>query len=145
MAPVPLRQSLLRKLLAPSARTLLAAGMLALAGAVYSGWTFLPFLTGGRSGEAVIDTVETPSPDYARYTVRLLGRQDAYGMIDSDRRSLAPGDILPVLYLEKHPSRILSIELFVPWTRAIWLALFGFAALALGLRERALAKAGTGA
>ena len=138
----PLRQTVMRRLLTPSAKTLLTVGALALGGAFFTGWPFLPFVTGGAGGEAEIVRIETPTSDYARYAVRLIGvpGDSPHGFIESDRRNLAPGVVLPVIYMRDRPVRILPIEFFVPWTRPIWLALVGFAALALGLHEKDKAK-----
>jgi hypothetical protein len=140
MAPsqLPLRMSFIRRLLNPTPTVLFAVAILAFGGAVVSGQRYTAFLMGADVTQAEIIRVEKPSADYARYAVRLaaLPTGDVHGIVESDRRGLGPGVSMPVLYLTDYPNQILSIELFVPWTSAIWLTSLGLAALALGLRER---------
>jgi hypothetical protein len=140
MAPseVPLRLSFVKRLLKPTPTMLLVVAGLAFAGALFFGQRHIAFLTGASVSDAEIISIEAPSDDYARYAVRLLDLPGGkvHGIIESDRRHLTPGVTFPVLYLHDTPNQILSIELFVPWTRAIWLTLFGLAALLLGMIER---------
>ena len=129
---------LMRRILDPSAKTLFTVAAIAFAGAIFNGYPHAGFLLKGSVGDAEIVRVAEPSEEYARYTVRLIapGLSAAEGIIDSDRRSLPVGTIIPVLYRRDNPSRMLSVEIFVPWTRPLWLSMIGLAALGLGLRER---------
>jgi hypothetical protein len=135
---LPLRMSFIRRLLNPTPAVLFAVAALTFAGAVITGQHHFAFLMGAEASDGEIIRVETPSQDYSRYAVRLLALPDKgpHGIVESDRRNLTPGVTMPVLYLRDYPNRIISIELFVPWTRPIWLITLGLAALALGLRER---------
>jgi len=105
---------------------------------VFTGQHYFVFLMGAKATNAEIVRVEKPSADYARYAVRLtsLPGADVHGIVESDHRNLTTGVQMPVLYLRDYPNQILSVELFVPWTQAIWLTSLGLAALGLGLRER---------
>jgi hypothetical protein len=140
MAPsqLPLRMSFIRRLLNPTPPVLFTVAALAFGGAVFTGQHYFVFLMGAKATNAEIVRVEKPSADYARYAVRLtsLPGADVHGIVESDHRNLNTGVQMPVLYLRDYPNQILSVELFVPWTQAIWLTSLGLAALGLGLRER---------
>jgi hypothetical protein len=135
---LPLRMSFIRRLLNPTPAVLFTVAGLAFGGAVFTGQHYFAFLMGADATQAEIIRVEKPSADYARYAVRLaaLPGADVHGIVESDHRNLTEGVTMPVLYLRDYPNQILSIELFVPWTQAIWLTSLGLAALGLGLRER---------
>ncbi len=142
---LPLRMSFIRRLLNPTPTVLFVVSALAFGGAVFTGQRYTAYLTGADASDAEIIRVEEPSEDYARYAVRLLALPGtgAHGIVESDHRKLAPGVTMPVLYLRDFPNQIVSVELFVPWTRPLWLIILGLAALGLGLRERDKLKAAT--
>lgn len=135
---VPLRMSFIRRLLNPTPTVLFVVAALAFGGAVVTGQHHYAYLMGADASSAEIVRVEEPSADYARYAVRIVDLPGAkvHGIVESDNRNLSPGVTIPVLYLRDYPNQIVSIELFVPWTRPIWLITLGLAALGLGLRER---------
>jgi hypothetical protein len=141
---LPLRMTFVRRLLNPTPPVLFTVAALAFGGAVFTGQHFFAFIMGANATDAEIVRVEAPSADYARYAVRLttLPGADVHGIVESDHRNLTAGVTMPVLYLRDYPNQILSIELFVPWTQAIWLTSLGLAALGLGLRERDRLAAG---
>ena len=89
-------------------------------------------------GTAEIVAVEPSSDDYARYRLRLVDPDipTAKGVIESDRHGLSTGTRITVLYRRDHPRSMLAVEVFAPWTRAIWLSMIGLAALGLGYREQ---------
>lgn len=128
----------MKRILDPSAKTLFIVSAIAFAGAAFSGYPHAGFLVKGSMGNAEIIKISEPSDEYARYTVRLVdpGSPPGEGIIESDRRNLAVGTVIPVLYRRDNPSRLLSIEIFAPWTRPIWLSMIGLAALGLAVRER---------
>ena len=135
---LPFRMSFIRRLLNPTPTVLFVVAALAFGGAVITGQHHYPYLMGANFSSAEIIRVEMPSSDYARYSVRIvdLPGAEVHGIVESDHRKLPPGVTIPVLYLRDYPNQIVSVELFVPWTRPIWLITLGLAALGLGLREK---------
>ena len=135
---LPLRMSFIRRLLNPTPTVLFVVAALAFGGAVVTGQHHYAYLMGADFSSAEIVRVEAPSQDYARYSVRIIDLPGAevHGIVESDHRNLTKGVTMPVLYLRDYPNQIVSFELFVPWTRPIWLITLGLAAVALGLRER---------
>ena len=134
----PTSKPWLKRLLDPSPKTLFIVSAIAFTGAIYFGWTHARFLIRGSIGTAEIVVVETPSDEYARYRLRLVDPYlpSAISVVESDRRSLTVGTRIKVFYRRDHPRSMLAIEVFAPWTRAIWLTIIGFSALGLGYREK---------
>ncbi len=129
---------LIKKILDPSPSTLFAVAFIALAAALFNGYPNAKFLIKGSVGNAEIIDVADPSEDYARYLVSIHrpNSPSVQGVIDSDRRNLKVGDVIAIFYRRDNPKAMLSIELFAPWTKSIWLTIVGLSALGLGLRER---------
>ena len=142
----PNSKPLLKRLLEPSPKMLFAVAVIAFLGSAYFAQPHARFLIRGSMGTAEIIALEPGSFDYARYRVRLVepDNPNAVGIIESDRRSMEVGTRIPVFYRRDHPRSMLSIEIFAPWARSVWLLAVGLAALGLAHREKdRLPKEGT--
>ena len=131
-------RSLLRRILDPSAKTLLCISLITFCAAVYFAIPNMDFLLKGSLGEAKITKKLSTTNEYTVYLARLqkVGKPTKSGTVVSDRPNLNSGDIVPVFYRRDDKSKMLIIELFAPWVRSLWLLAASLAALGLGLRER---------